>query len=219
MAMSTASRWVLRVFIMALNVAFLGFAGWYIFTKESRLFPALLMWLGFSIYWSIAGRNSAPTKSSESKKSAIFHQLLINGSLILLFWPVPWLNGWFEPERMFSLVVVGVAIQASCIALAIWARRHLASNWSAGVRIAENHQLVRTGPYHLLRHPIYTAMLGMYLGTTLASGQYHALVALVILIFAYIRKTRMEEEILQKTFGTEYETYHRDTWALVPLVY
>jgi protein-S-isoprenylcysteine O-methyltransferase Ste14 len=103
--------------------------------------------------------------------------------------------------------------------LAIWARRHLGRNWSATVRIAEDHQLVRSGPYRLLRHPIYTAMLGMFLGTATASSQYHALLGLAMLVAAYLRKTRLEEKILYQTFGSQYNAYQRETWALVPLLF
>lgn len=186
---------------------------------HSRVFPALLLWIGFSVYWGIAARNRAPDKSSESKKSTVFHQIVLNASLLLLFIPVPGLTGWFLPERLHYLVAAGAIIQAAFILLAIWARRHLGRNWSHAVRIGMDHELVRSGPYRILRHPIYTAMLGMSLGTAISSSQYHALLGLVIVIFAYLRKTRMEEQILGQTFGAEYEAYRRDSWALVPFVF
>lgn len=186
---------------------------------HSRMFPPLVLWFSFFVYWAIVGRNSAPTKSSESKKSTYFHALLLNSALILLFWPAPGLKGWFLPHGLPHLVAIGTAIQAAFMVLAIWARRHLGRNWSGAVRIAEGHELVCTGPYRFLRHPIYTAMLGMFLGTAIASGQYHALLGFGLLIIAYLRKTRLEEHILQQTFGTEFDAYRRDTWALVPLVF
>jgi protein-S-isoprenylcysteine O-methyltransferase Ste14 len=186
---------------------------------HSRVFPALLLWIAFMVYWGIAGRNSAPTKSSESKASTWLHQIVLTTALLLLFIPVPGLTGWFLPQQLHYLVATGAIIQAVFIALAIWARRHLGRNWSGAVRIGVDHELVRTGPYRLVRHPIYTAMLGMFLGTAISSSQYHALLGLVILIFAYLRKTRLEEQILQQTFGAEYDAYRRGTWALVPLLF
>ena len=186
---------------------------------HSRVFPALLLWIGFSVYWGIAAKNRAPDKSSESKKSTAFHQIVLNAALLLLLIPVPGLKGWFLPERLHYLVAAGAIIQAAFILLAIWARRHLGRNWSGAVRIGVDHELVRTGPYRLLRHPIYTAMLGMSLGTAISSSQYHALLGLGILLFAYLRKTRIEEQILGQTFGAEYEAYRRESWALVPLVF
>ena len=79
--------------------------------------------------------------------------------------------------------------------------------------------MIRTGPYRMVRHPIYTGMLGMFAGTTLASGQYHALLGSGLLLVAYLRKTRLEEEILRKTFGSDFEEYRRGSWALVPFVF
>lgn len=186
---------------------------------RSRVFPAALLWIAFSVYWGIAGRNSAPTRSSESRASTWFHQIVLLLALLLLFIPVPGLTGWFLPQRIPYLVAAGAIIQAAFILLAVWARRHLGRNWSGTVRIGVDHELIRTGPYRTVRHPIYTAMLGMFLGTAISSSQYHALLGLATLVLAYLRKTRLEEQILQQTFGAEYEAYRRDTWALVPFVF
>jgi protein-S-isoprenylcysteine O-methyltransferase Ste14 len=186
---------------------------------HSRVFPAFILWLLFQVYWSASSRNSAPTKSSESRGSTAFHQIVINVAYLLLFWPAPGLKGWFLPPGFPHLVAIGTMIEAAFILLAVWARRHLGRNWSAAVRIGEGHELVRTGPYRLLRHPIYTAVLGMCVGTAIASSQYHALLAVAMVLMAYIRKSRLEEQILRKTFGAEYDAYRRHTWALVPLVY
>ena len=185
----------------------------------NRVSPALILWFVFFLYWTIASRNSAATRNSESWVSKYFHQIVLNVALVLLFWPAPGLSGWFLPQRLHFLVAVGVVIQAGFLLLGVWARRHLGRNWSAEVRIGEDHELIRTGPYRFLRHPIYTAMLGMFLGTAIASSQYHALLGLAILVAAYLRKTRLEEQILLQTFGGDYDAYRRDTWALMPLLF
>lgn len=185
----------------------------------NRLTPALILWVIFFAYWTVASRNSAPAQSSESKTSAAFHQIILNIALLLLFIPVPGLTGWFLPRRFHFLVAVGAIIQAGCVLLGFWARRHLGRNWSSEVRIGEGHQLIRTGPYRLLRHPIYTAMLGMFLGTAIASSQYHALLGLAILAAAYVRKTHLEEQILRRTFGAEWDAYQHETWSLAPLLF
>jgi hypothetical protein len=142
--------------------------GWHPPSLEKRLIPALVLWMIFGVYWGIAGLDSAPTRNSESWASTYFHQFLLCAAFLLLILPVSRLNGWFLPQRLPFVVAVGATVQAGFFLLAVWARRHLGRNWSAEVRIATDHQLVRTGPYRLLRHPIYTAMLGMFLGTTIA---------------------------------------------------
>jgi protein-S-isoprenylcysteine O-methyltransferase Ste14 len=187
--------------------------------ESNRLAYSMLLWVIFSLYWAIASRNSAETSHSESSLSTVFHQVVLGGAMLLLFIPVPGLTGWFLPHNFHFLVAGGAMIQACFLLLAVWARRHLGRNWSAEVRIGVGHQLVRSGPYKFLRHPIYSAMLGMFLGTAIASSQYHALLGVAILILAYLRKSRLEDQILAQTFSREYEDYRRDTWALMPFVF
>jgi protein-S-isoprenylcysteine O-methyltransferase Ste14 len=187
--------------------------------ESNRLVYAMLLWVIFSLYWTIASRNSAETSHSESSLSTGFHQLLLGGAMLLLFIPAPRLTGWFLPQSFHFLVAAGAIVQAGFLLLAVWARRHLGRNWSAEVRIGIGHQLVRSGPYKFLRHPIYTAMLGMFVGTAIASSQYHALLGVAILVLAYLRKSHLEDRILAQTFSKEYDDYRRDSWALVPFVF
>lgn len=179
---------------------------------------SLALWVLFSVYWSIAAKDSAPTKSSESKWSRQLHLILVNVALLILIFPVPGLTLRFLPANQF-FVVAGLTIQGGFILLAVWARRNLGSNWSGEVRIATEHQLVRSGPYRFIRHPIYTAVLGMYCGAILVSGEIHGPVALLLVTMAYWRKIRLEEQALGKTFGAEFDAYRRNTWAFVPPLY
>lgn len=179
---------------------------------------SLVLWLIFSIYWSWASKDRAPTQASESVASRWLHLALVNVALLLLVLPVPGLTLRFLPAHPL-LVADGLMTQASFILFAVWARRHLGDNWSGEVRIATGHQLVRSGPYRFLRHPIYTAVLGMYCGTALVSGKIHAPLALLLVTLAYVRKIRLEERALSEAFGPEHEAYRRDTWALIPGVY
>jgi protein-S-isoprenylcysteine O-methyltransferase Ste14 len=172
----------------------------------------------FSVYWSIAAKDSKPTKSSESKWSRGLHLALVNGGVLLLILPVPGLTRRFLPESNF-LVAAGLIVETAFVLLTVWARRALGSNWSGEVRVATEHQLVRSGPYRFIRHPIYTAVLGMYCGIALVCGEIHAPIALMIVALAYLRKIRLEERAMAETFGADHETYRRDTWALVPFLF
>jgi protein-S-isoprenylcysteine O-methyltransferase Ste14 len=66
---------------------------------------------------------------------------------------------------------------------------------------------------------LYTAMLGMFLGTAIASSQVHALVGFALSVVAHRRKTRLEDQILAQAFGADYNAYRRHTWALVPSLF
>jgi protein-S-isoprenylcysteine O-methyltransferase Ste14 len=179
---------------------------------------SLVLWILFSVYWSIASKDRAATKTSESKWSRQLHLFLVNVALLLLILSVPGLTRRFLPAGR-TLVAAGLAIQGAFILLAVWARRRLGSNWSGEVRIAAGHELVRSGPYRFIRHPIYTAVLGMYCGTALVSGEIHALFALVLVTLAYWRKARLEDRALAATFGADHESYRRHTWAMVPFLF
>lgn len=174
----------------------------------------------FSIYWSIAAKDSKPADSSESKASRAFHLIVLNtGVLLLIFsFSIPGFAKRFLPVSLI-LQSVGLAFEVAGFALAVWARRALGSNWSGEVRIATGHQLVRSGPYRWIRHPIYTAVLAMYGGILLVSGEMHAIFGLAMIILAYLRKIRMEETVLATAFGEEFTAWRKETWALAPPIY
>lgn len=173
------------------------------------------VWIAFIAYWSRAAGNSAPVQSAETVKSRAFHQNLMNLSLLLLFIPVPGLRSRFLPPTAVW-TPLGLAVQCAFFALAVWARRHLGRNWSGAISIKVDHRLITSGPYRLVRHPIYTAMLGMFAGTVIVSGQWHALLGLVLISAAYWRKIRLEEPPLQEAFGDAWVAYRARTRALIP---
>ena len=186
----------------------------------------LELWLVLSIYWEWAARNASAAKSAESSASRLLHLALINGAIVLAFWPFA---GWpgptwrsFEFPRVLPettwLPWVGVAIAFASLVLAIWARRHLGRNWSGAVTVKVDHELVRTGPYRRIRHPIYTGAIGMYLGAALASGRLQGVLALALVAIAYVRKVRMEEANMRREFGAAYDEYARTSWAVIPWV-
>jgi protein-S-isoprenylcysteine O-methyltransferase Ste14 len=183
------------------------------FSRSMRL--AVGVWLIFAIYWSITAKNEAPSRNSESAWSRQLHLVLVNVAALLLLLRVPGLTQRLLPPDPL-LISFGLIIESGSLLLAMWARRHLGSNWSGEVRIAAEHQLVRSGPYRMLRHPIYTAVLGMYFGTAIVFGEIHALLALMLVALAYWRKICIEERALNEAFGPEYETYRRHTSALFP---
>ena len=173
------------------------------------------LWVGFVLYWSAAARNAASIERSESRESRRFHARLLNVALLLLFIPVPGLRGRILSPEWF-LLPAGLVLQSAGFLLAVWARRHLGANWSGAIARTVGHRLVRSGPYRLLRHPIYSAMFAMFIGTAVVSGEWHSLLAVVILAAAYWRKVRLEERHLREEFGTDYDDYRRHTWALIP---
>ena len=179
---------------------------------------AILLIAFFDVYWSAAAKNSAPAQSSESRSSRGLHLAVLNGGVLLLILSVPGLTHRFLPVSAW-LAPIGLTIEMGGIGIAIWSRRRLGANWSGEVRLASGHQLVRSGPYAYIRHPIYTGVLLMYVGVMLVSGEIHALIAVAVIVLAYLRKIALEEKLLSEHFGSDWDAWRRDTWALAPPIY
>ena len=173
------------------------------------------LWILFIAYWSAAARSSAPIRSSESERSRGFHQLLLYAALVLAFYRAPGLGRRWLPVTPLA-APIGLVVQAVSGLLGVWARRHLGRNWSGAITAKVDHELVRSGPYRRIRHPIYTAMLGMFLGTALVSGELHGLLAFAIIAGAYWRKIALEERSLREIFGASYDEYRRGSRAVIP---
>src|SRR5262249_694264 len=86
-----------------------------------------------------------------------------------------------------AISAAGIAGQLAGCGLALWARRQLGANWSGSVQLKEGHPLVRSGPYKLLRHPIYAGVSLAVLGTTIVGGRVQNLLAVPLMLAAYLR--------------------------------
>jgi protein-S-isoprenylcysteine O-methyltransferase Ste14 len=117
--------------------------------------------------------------------------------------------------------LIGVAtIISTAVGLVflLWARLTLARNWSMDVVIRENHELIRHGPYHYVRHPIYTGLILMTTGGMLLWGTTTAVAILVLMPVFLWFKLSAEERLLMAQFPRDYPEYRRKVKALVPFV-
>lgn len=181
-------------------------------------FPA--MWLSWAGYWWALGRDVKVTARRESRLSRLSHfgPLLLAGLLIWL--PrvgIPVLGERFLPYGAWPYWT-GAALTAAGLLFAVWARNHIGTNWSATVTIKERHELVTTGPYSIVRHPIYTGLLLAFAGSAMARGEWRGVLAVVIAAVALWRKLRREERWMQEQFGDAYLTYEKRVAALIPFL-
>jgi len=191
--------------------------GWLI--ARARPSPPMIVsgivWMGFLIFWgATAGREGTGTLA-ETRQQHARRQFLTNLGLVLLFVPIPGLRWPLFPARSWT-IAIGLGLEAFAVLLHISARRHLGRNWSSSVMIKADHQLVTSGPYRLIRHPIYTAILALAGGTAIAAAQLHGALGFAVFAFVYCRKLRLEEARLAETFGVEWSSYRQRSWALVP---
>lgn len=179
------------------------------------------LWLALGILWlvmALTAKRTARTQSPGSRISQITPEIL---AFTLLFARVPWpqwLRWRFVPESSIAIAWAGLALTAAGIGFSIWARLFLGRNWSGRVTVKERHELIQTGPYSIVRHPIYSGFLLAILGTALVQGQLRSLLALPIAALGWGFKLRLEESFMAQQFGNAYLDYKRRVKALVPFV-
>jgi protein-S-isoprenylcysteine O-methyltransferase Ste14 len=179
--------------------------------------PAL--WAAWLILWLVLAPFAKPARWREP----VWVQLVDRGPLFLCallllpgtrhWWPTPLLSRFWPRGQV--LPSLGTALVAAGLAFAVWARFHLGRNWSGRVAVKQNHALVASGPYAIVRHPIYLGLLGALLGTALAVGEWRALLAVAVAFTGFLRRIAAEERRMRETFA-EYEAYRRITPALFP---
>jgi protein-S-isoprenylcysteine O-methyltransferase Ste14 len=162
--------------------------------------------------------NVKTTKRQESAVSRFARLILLLGAVVLLWLshvPIAVLNKRFLPHGTWSFWT-GAAVTVCGLLFSIWARRHLGKNWSQAVTVKENHELVTSGPYALVRHRIYAGLLLGVVGCAIARGEWRGLLAVALAFAALWPKLKLEEKWMRAQFGESYETYSRRVAALVP---
>ena len=143
---------------------------------------------------------------------------------------LPWLGTRFLPDTMI-VYLLGLLMVVAGLAFAIWARVHLGRNWSGTVTVKENHELIRSGPYAIVRHPIYTGLLLAVLGTAIVFGEWRGLLAFCFLTIALSAQTaargtfhggklsRYISELSCAGAGTHPPVSRKPPWRrLIPLI-
>ena len=177
-----------------------------------------ILWVMFAVVWLI-GRLRVKRAQERAPISVrlLYGIPVVVGTFLMANdrIPVAWLQTRILP-RSSPLDIFAVCLTAAGIAFAIWARFYLGQNWSSAVTIKVGHELIRSGPYAWVRHPIYTGILIGLFGTALALGKPRAFIAVVLFFLGFWIKSRMEERFMVRVFGEQYVDYSRATGALIP---
>jgi protein-S-isoprenylcysteine O-methyltransferase Ste14 len=175
------------------------------------------LWIAFFAFWIVSAFRRKATRMREPRLERLRHMLPLAAAYVLLFGQAGH-HGWLAARFASGTApaAAGVLLTAAGLGFAVWARRHLADNWSADVSIRESHELVGSGPYRRIRHPIYTGMLLGIAGTALAIGEIRGLLALAIALLAFYVKARKEETWLSREFGERFHDHARRTGMFLP---
>ena len=178
----------------------------------------MIPWYVFVAYWLVSWLRVEPTKAREKSVDRFITLVVVVVAYELLFGP--WLRIGplrlrFVPQETW-IAWLGIGMTCMGVALAIWARYCIGVYWSARVTLKEGHRLIRSGPYAVIRHPIYTGMLLGMVGAALVAGEVRGILAVVLLVLAHSRKAMREEKLLTQEFGEEYARYRQSTGFLFP---
>lgn len=184
-----------------------------------KMFVALTtVWAASEIWLGLSRRSS---DRSRSRDSGTLRMLLVTiyACIGIAVWLSSRADGHFGAVRM-PLFWAGLLLMATGMFLRFWSIRVLANFFTVDVTIREGHELIRRGPYRLLRHPSYTGALMTFLGFGLALGNlWSLLVVMIPVTIAFLWRIRIEEQVLADAFPAQYPEYSRQTRRLIPFVW
>jgi protein-S-isoprenylcysteine O-methyltransferase Ste14 len=175
-------------------------------------------WCGWAAYWYLTSFTASAPKRTQSASARMLHRAELVLAFALFTFPAlgyGWLGHQLVPWSE-DLFFSGASLLLLGIGFAIWARMHLGQYWSGYVTLKPGHRLIRSGPYALVRHPIYTGILLAMIGTAIVIDRVRGVLAVIIAAETFVRKLRIEERWLTEEFGDEYERYRKEVKALVP---
>ncbi len=174
-------------------------------------------WAVWALVWLVTGLHTAATGPRARTRGTSVSTVLVGLLLVLA-------AGRLIPHRYWRQVTVqqpwlqftGMVVLVAALAFTLWARRVLGAMWSGTPTVKSGHQLRTDGPYAITRHPIYTGMLGMFLGTSLAAGLGRYALLFPVGLAMFLTKIRTEERLMTSTFPEQYPRYRRQVPQLVP---
>lgn len=184
------------------------------------LFTIPLLWTAFGISLLLRVNDQKANLRHESRASWLVHNVPIIVTFFLV--GLPRLPGGFLSGRFLrwhpANFWIGASLVLAGLGLVTYARLALKGNWSITVEVKQRHELICSGPYRWVRHPIYTGLLLAFAGTALTIGQWRGIVGVLIVYMTLRLKSRVEERYMLETFGDRYRQYQREVPALVPFL-
>ena len=179
-----------------------------------------LIWLAWVVSWMVASFWSGRTKAHVPTLESWAYQLpIVLGAIMLL----PFTERVLGAKQLYNIGNVGTYAVALVVVLGLcftwWGRIHLGRFWSNSITHKEDHQIIDTGPYGLVRHPIYTGQIIGLLASGIAIATWTAMLGVILISLGEWQKARMEERFLSVELGAEaYGTYCRRVPMIVPFL-
>lgn len=170
------------------------------------------------LYWLVEWRGIEGTFEGRARGPSRLGRAVWLGGIVLCIADALWLH--WTPLQGPAVRAAGVAVFLAGVLLRLWSMRTLARAFSYDLKILEGHELVRRGPYRVLRHPSYTGLLLWSIGFALWNPSLPGLALLVASTIAEVaRRVRVEEQLLEAHFGEAWRRHADATWAVVPAIW
>ena len=190
-------------------------SGWPV-SREFALIQAA--WVVTAAYFLISALRTNRIKRREEIGERVVDRVLLFGGYVFLFSHLPILgprNMHFIAPRP-ALEVVGVVLTYLGLGLTIWSRAHLGRYWSGVVALKQDHRLIQSGPYQVVRHPLYSGIILAAIGMGLCVTTWSSLLGVALLTACFERRAHKEDTLLASEFGAEFEGYRQRTGRLIP---
>lgn len=177
-------------------------------------------WILFSVIWLLSAISTKRSIYQESGARRLCYWILLVLAFLLLTrrdrLPYPLAVRIISPTEVVPWMA-GILCIAG-LAFCVWARATLGRNWSGTITLKEGHELIERGPYRLVRHPIYTGLLAMFLATAIAFGHLGGVVAILIAFASFWIKLGEEEKLMLQQFPDQYRSYQQRVKCIIPFV-
>jgi protein-S-isoprenylcysteine O-methyltransferase Ste14 len=171
-------------------------------------------WAAFWLYWLVAAFSMKRGRVPWSRELRIRAVILVAVILLIRFGAFRGRGLNTDPWR----AGIGLVLFAAGLGFAVWARRHIGRNWGTPMTRKEDPELVTSGPYRLVRHPIYSGILVAGIGTAVALS-WLWLIAVLLAAVYFVYSAFVEERFMTEKFPDSYPVYRQSTKMLVPFVF
>jgi protein-S-isoprenylcysteine O-methyltransferase Ste14 len=175
-------------------------------------------WIAWLVYWVAM---AFTTKRTVERGASVGYRLAV--AIVIVGWVAGGRLLHVSSQSRLWQTTLALGLVTDCIVVAgaaftVWARITLGRNWSAEVTFKQDHELIESGPYALARHPIYTGLIVMALGTAINYGRTIGFGLLVALCGGLWWKARQEERMMSRHFPDAYAEYKTRVRAIIPFV-
>jgi protein-S-isoprenylcysteine O-methyltransferase Ste14 len=178
--------------------------------------PFAVLWPAWGLSWLIAARwASKAAARPAAREQWLYWAMVLVGSVLVGYnfsdgtRIMTWMPFDTKEQILFVLALAGLGVTW-------WARIHLGTLWSGTVTRKAHHKIIKTGPYAIVRHPIYAGISLALIATVLLRPNWLGIAGAALIIASFVIKYRLEEQFLMQVLGPEYKHYKKDVPALVP---